>query len=313
MEVQTTPNGTAVQPATARVGATKDVYAIINNKLIEQLEKGTVPWRQPWKDVGLPQNLISKRYYHGINLMLLSFYGYEHNLYLTFDQLQKIGGKVKKGEHGNMVVYWNTVENKEKETEQTEKSQDKKQKRILRYYHVFNIAQCDKIPEKYLPVTRETMEIPTCESVVKGMPKCPPIKFKEQQAYYSPTKDFVNMPKKGGFKDDATYYSVLFHELVHSTGHESRLNRDTLMQMKELGGDAYSQEELVAEIGTCYLQSHTGITEVFDLSASYIQGWLTKLKGDKRFIFSAASAAQKAVDFILNNKDAKEDVVRGEE
>ena len=110
------------------------------------------------------------------------------------------------------------------------------------------------------------------------------------------------MPRQKSFKSDASYYSVLFHELVHSTGHESRLKRETLTQMAEFGDDNYSLEELVAEIGTCYLQSYAGITSEFQQSAAYLQGWLAKFKGEKRFIFQAARAAQKAVDFILNVK-----------
>ena len=167
--------------------------------------------------------------------------------------------------------------------------------------------QCEKIPEKYAPSKeRETKEIPTCESVVANMPECPVIKHKEQKAYYSPSQDLVNMPKKKSFKSDNSYYSTLFHELVHSTGHEKRLNRQTLVNNAKFGSETYSLEELVAEIGTCYLQSLTGITSEFEQSSAYIQGWLQKLKNDKRFIFIASNQAQKAIDFMLNIKDLEE-------
>ena len=284
-----------------------DVYQIINDRIIEQLNKGTVPWRKPWTDAGSPMNIISGRHYRGINMILLAMEGYEHNLFLSFKQVHDIGGKVKKGEKGLVVVYWNTVDAKQDATAQIEENKEQKKNHILRYYYVFNIAQCENIPEKYLPKERETNELPPCEAIVKAMPLCPPIKHKENAAFYNLTQDFVNMPKKRSFKKDESYFSTLFHELVHSTGHESRLKRDTVVQMAELGGEAYSQEELVAEIGTCYLQSVSGITGEFQQSAAYIQGWLGKLKGDKKFIFQAAKAAQKAVDFILNIKETKDE------
>jgi antirestriction protein ArdC len=293
--------------APAKNAAHIDVYKIINDKIIEQLNKGTVPWQKPWTGGGMPQNLISKKNYRGINMMLLAYEGFEHNLFITFKQLNEIGGKVKKGEKGHLVVYWSQVDNKQEGTEQNGQDKDQKKKSILRYYYVFNVSQCENIPEKYLPKTRETKELPSCESIVSAMQHCPPIRHKEQKAFYKSSEDYVNMPKKRSFKNDESYYSVLFHELVHSTGHESRLKRDTLTQMSEFGDDNYSQEELVAEMGTCYLQSFAGITSEFQNSTAYLQGWLAKLKGDKKLIFTAARAAQKAADYILNIQDTKEE------
>ena len=206
-----------------------------------------------------------------------------------------------------MVVYWNQVENKQEPIKQGEEQTEAKKKSILRYYYVFNISQCENIPEQYLPKARETKELPSCESIVSSMPHCPPIRHKENKAFYNFKEDFVNMPKKRTFKNDESYYSTLFHELVHSTGHESRLKRDTLTQMAEFGDDTYSLEELVAEMGTCYLQSFAGITSEFQNSTAYLQGWLAKLKGDKKFIFQAARASQKAVNYILNIKEVNEE------
>jgi len=295
------------QTTTAKKNDTHiDVYQIINDKIIEQLNKGTVPWRKPWTDGGLPQNLISKKHYRGINMLMLGIEGYEHNLFLSFKQVNDIGGSIKKGEKGHVVVYWSQLDNKKEGTEQVEENKGQKKKSILRYYYVFNISQCEKIPEKYQPQARETKELPSCESIVSAMQHCPPIRHKEQKAFYHPKDDYVNMPKKRSFKNDESYYSTLFHELVHSTGHESRLKRETLTQMAEFGDDNYSQEELVAEMGTCYLQSFAGITSEFQNSTAYLQGWLGKLKGDKKFIFTAARAAQKATDYILNVQDQKE-------
>ena len=300
------------QTQNAKVRTQTDVYGIINERLIEQLNKGTVPWQRPWHTGGIPRNMITGRSYRGINLMLLAMEDYEDNQFITFQQLGEIKAKVKKGEKGHMIVYWNQKPKEEAQEAEAEPSAQKP-KMVLRYYYVFNVSQCENIPEKYLPVARETIEQPSCESIVTGMPQCPPIRHKEQSAFYNVKDDFVNMPKKRSFKSDDAYYSTLFHELVHSTGHESRLNRKTISEMAEFGGEAYSQEELIAEIGTCYLQSHAGITSQFQQSAAYIQGWLRKLKNDKRFIFFAASAAQKATDFILNVKAETEETEQNEE
>lgn len=286
------------QETTPNTAAPKDVYAIINEKILEQLNNGTVPWQKPWHSGGLPQNLITKKHYHGINVMLLAMVGYEHNQFITFNQLQDVGGKVKKGEKGHLVVYWK-VDTPSTEEEHVVPAEEKR-KAILRYYYVFNISQCENIPSKYLPTVREAQDVPTCEVIVKAMPLCPKIQHKEQSAYYNPKEDFVNMPKKRSFKTDVSYYATLFHELIHSTGHESRLDRKTLSQMAAFGSEDYSQEELVAEMGTCYLQSFAGITPEIKQSAAYIQCWLKKLQNDRLFIFQASSAAQKAVDFILN-------------
>lgn len=284
-----------------------DVYTLITERIIEQLEKRTVPWQKPWTEAGLPRNLFSKKYYRGINLLLLSALGYEQNLFITFKQLKEIGGKVKQGEKGSPVVYWNYVDQKQDQTEDGEEQEPKK-KAILRYYTVFNVAQCEDIPDGYIPaITKVIGSIQTCEDIIAGMPQRPPIRHKEQKAFYNPLMDYINMPKKSSFGTAEAYYLTLFHELIHSTGHHSRLSRKNIIEMSEFGGDAYSQEELTAEIGACYLQSYTGINEEYEQSAAYIAGWLGKLKGDKRFIYIAAAQAQAAADFILNLKQEGEE------
>lgn len=291
---------TSTSPQKQAIG--KDVYTIITEKIIEQLEKGTVPWHKPWYEAGLPKNLITGRNYQGINVWLLSYLGYDQNYFLTFNQLTELGGRVKKDEKGHQVVYWNYPKKDGEKAEDTEDNQEPKKVPTLRYYTVFNIAQCEGIPADKLPVaeTRDFNPINSCQIVVDAMQNRPVIQFKQQRAYYNPLEDFINMPKQKSFDTEEAYYSTLFHELVHSTGHHSRLNRKDLIQMAEFGSESYSHEELLAEIGTCYLQSYTGITSQFEQSAAYIQGWLWKLKNEKRFIFSASTQAQKAVDFILN-------------
>lgn len=279
---------------------TKDVYGIVTEKIIEQLDKGIIPWHQPWRDAGLPKNIISGKHYRGINLILLSMLGYEQNLFLTFKQVNDLGGKVKKDEHGHIVTFWKQPE--KKDVPETANTDEERQKPILRYYVVFNISQCENLPEQYQNPEIVPVINMACEEVYDNMPNKPLVKFKEPQAYYNPLQDFINMPKQKTFESNDAYYSTLFHEMMHSTGHYSRCNRKDLIEMAEFGSDAYSNEELTAEIGACYLQQLTGIESQFQQSAAYIQNWLLKLKYEKRLIMSAASNAQKGVDYILGEQ-----------
>lgn len=276
-----------------------DVYKIVTDRIIELLEQGTVPWQKPWTDAGVPANLLSKRPYRGINLWLLLSLNYERNLFLTWDQLKKIGASVKQGEHGHVVIYWKTPAKKEDVLD----GEKEKKVPLLRYYKVFNVSQLRDLPENLVEplVVKEHDPILECESIIHGMPQCPGIKHKEQKAFYHIEEDYINMPKKKSFKTSESYYSVLFHELVHSTGSEKRLNRPTITEMAEFGSEPYSIEELVAELGAAYLCSFAGtLTAQINDSAGYIKGWLGKLKDDKRFIVRASGYSQKAVDFILN-------------
>jgi antirestriction protein ArdC len=275
-----------------------DVYQIVTDRIIELLEQGTVPWQQPWRDTGVPSNLLSKRPYRGINLWLLLSLQYERNLFLTWDQIKKLGASVKQGEKGHVVIYW-----KDRTKEQdTQEEQHEKKPPVLRYYKVFNIAQIRDLPgDIIIPEPQISPDpIQACEEIVAGMPQPPEIRHKEQSAYYHLTEDYINMPKKKSFKSMEGYYATLFHELIHSTGAEKRLNRKTITEMHEFGSDAYGIEELIAELGSAYLCAASGILqEQIQSSAAYINGWLGKLKGDKRFIISASGQAQRAVDKIL--------------
>lgn len=283
-----------------------DVYQIVTDRIIELLEQGTVPWQQPWTDAGIPANLISKRPYRGLNLWLLLSLNYERNLFLTWDQVKKVGGSVLKGEHGHVVIYWKTPP----KNDDTLEGENEKKAPLLRYYKVYNISQCRDLPEGLveplqLMPSNEFLAIPDCEGVIAKMPNPPKIQHKEPSAYYQIDGDFINMPKRKTFKTVEGYYATLFHELVHSTGAEKRLNRKSITQMAEFGSEMYSLEELVAELGSAYLSSAAGILEKqVKHSAAYIDGWLGKLKVDKRFIVQAAGMAQKAVDHIMNQPEA---------
>jgi antirestriction protein ArdC len=282
----------------------KDVYTIVTNQIIAQLEKEIIPWRTPWQGNDVPQNLLTKHTYRGINLWLLAMLNYEQPYFLTYKQVQELGGKVKKDESGHLVIYWK-YENKQ--TEDEPEDEPAKQKAILRYYLVFNISQCEGLSADKLPVPNQQAFEPLieCESIVNEMPNPPEIQFKETEAYYHPGKDFINMPKRKLFKKQEEYYATLFHELVHSTGHQSRLEREGIQLMTPFGSTSYSKEELIAEMGSCYLAHYAGISpKPLSNSVAYIQGWLEHLKQNKKILLFAASQAQKAVDYILNIPDS---------
>jgi len=273
-----------------------DIYAIVTNRIIELLKMGTVPWRKPWTDAGLPRNLLSGRLYRGINVMLLNAGGFKQNLFLTWNQIKTIKASVIPGEKGTLVIFQKWIESK-KEGEVAGKKQP-----FLRYYKVFNVAQCKDIPKGYLVEAkgRDNSPLWTCEQIVENMKDCPLIKHEQSEAYYSAALDCINLPDLKRFKNSEAYYSTLFHELIHSTGHQKRIGRKAVYENPEFGSDAYSMEELIAEMGTCYLQSYAGIPiEELGNNAAYIHNWLQVFEGDNQFVIKAASYAQRAVDYIL--------------
>lgn len=284
---------------------TKDIYQIVTNHIIEKLEKKIVPWEQPWTDAGLPKNLVSKKPYKGINVWLLNSLNYSQNYFLTFNQIKELGGSVKKGEKSQLVVFWKWLEKED------EKAKEVKKTPLLKYYTVFNIDQCTGIPKEKLPVKEERKNNPieACEKIINEMPKKPIIKHDEQRAFYHKGEDYVNMPKLDSFVSIERYYGTLFHELVHATGHVERLNRKELLEQKGPQTRDYAIEELTAEMGASYLKSYTGIPhQNFEDNIAYIQHWLEKLKKDKKFIVHASGQAQKAVDYILNERGVEKEV-----
>lgn len=266
-----------------------NVYAIITQQIIEQLEKGVVPWRKPWRSI-LPQNLVSRREYRGINSILLNSLPFENPYFLTFKQARLFGGFVRRGQRGFPIVFWQFIE--DEETKETIP--------LLRYYTVFNVSQCDGIPVPLL-AARQFNPIEQCEQIVSGMPNPPAIKFGGNQAFYVPSGDLITMPVAERFDSSEEFYSTMLHEMVHSTGHVSRLNRKGINESGvRFGSETYSQEELVAEVGASFLNAKAGIVgRTLENSASYIANWLRVLRNDKKMIVSAAAQAQKAADYIL--------------
>ena len=273
-----------------------NIYEIITEKIIEQLEKGAVPWRKPWKTI-LPQNLISKREYRGINSILLNSLPSEHPYFLTFRQARALGGFVRHGQRGLPVVFWRFIEDVE----------TKEKIPFLRYYTVFNISQCEGIAVPPF-FNRNVQPIEECERIVRGMPNPPKIEFGGNQAFYVPSRDLITLPVRERFDGVEEFYSTMLHEMIHSTGHISRLNRKGIHESGVgFGGEIYSQEELVAEIGASFLNAKAGIVgRTIENSASYIANWLAVLRSDKRLIISAAGQAQKAADYILNVQTSRD-------
>jgi antirestriction protein ArdC len=285
-----------------RVTVKSDVYQVVTDRIIALLESGTVPWQKPWKGGNQwPQNLVSRRTYRGINSFLLNAAGYASPFWLTFKQVKLLGGKVKKGEHSFPVVFWKILE--EEENGQVNKIP------FLRYHGVFNVAQCDGIKVPGISVVENKFQpIERCERVVSEMPKPPGIKHNGGRACYSPLLDEISMPEVNLFESKERYYCTLFHELTHSTGHLSRLNRKEINDPIRFGSDPYSREELVAEMGAAFLCGHCEIENTtLDQSASYIQNWLEQLKSDRKLVVHAAAQAQKSCDLILNVKTTPED------
>jgi antirestriction protein ArdC len=211
---------------------------------------------------------------------------------------------VRRGEKACPVVFWKWLDLQDKPTGETERVP------LLRYYSLFNVAQCDGIPADRIPAEdskREHNPIARAESIVATMPKRPEIRHGLNQAFYSPAQDFVGMPAPEQFKTAEAYYCCVFHELTHSTGHETRLNRKGVSgtdgQWSAFGSDPYAKEELVATMGEAYLCAKAGIIKrTITNSASYISGWLERLRKDNRLIIQAAAQAQHAADYILNRK-----------
>lgn len=293
--------------------AGKTVYDIITDRIIKALEAGTVPWRRPWAAMGsnqMPRNLSSGKRYNGINVFLLASEqmdkGYRSPFWLTYNQARDLGGHVKKGEKGTPVFFWKVYD---KTAEGTDGPDSEKTERrfVGRYYTVFNADQCEGL-EKHLPTVEPRPEfspIEAAEAIVAGF-KGPAIRHGGDRAYYSPIGDVVQMPNREAFESPEGYYETMFHELTHSTGHESRLGRfDNTRAPAPFGSEDYSREELVAELGAAFLCADAGISApVLGNQAAYVAGWLKVLKNDKRAVVFAAASARKAAEMVTGKRDA---------
>ena len=274
-----------------------DIYKEVTDRIIAEMETGLIPWQKPWVASGGCVSYATGKPYSLLNQMLLGRPGE----YATFKQIQAAGGYVRKGEKAHMVVFWKWIESEDEETG------EKKEIPFLRYYNVFHIDQCEGLKPKHTKPLPQTIDADqTAEAIICGYLKTSGVKLNHEQgdrAFYSPSADSITLPLLAQFKETAEYYSTAFHEMVHSTGHMSRLNR--LEKTAFFGTEAYSKEELIAEIGASALVNHAGLETAnsFRNNTAYVQNWLQVLKNDKKFIVSAAGKAEKAVDMILGEAE----------
>lgn len=293
----------------------KSLYEEITKKIVEQLDKGVAPWRSPYfSKIGFPKNFVSQKEYRGINVLLLASQRFTSPFFLTFLQAKDLGGSVKRGEKGHLVVKYGTYKKEESEAapDATQLRSDQGEKRgYLKAYTVFHASQTegiefpsvDDLPE--LSVTEKTDQ---ARAIVEAMPQRPVIREGSAVPCYCPGEDEVRMPSKDYFLGEAEYAGVLFHELAHSTGHASRLARNSLLKNEGIRarGDTsrqiYAEEELVAEMAACFLNAHAGLKEkLLENSAAYMKNWADALrrKEASSWVVRAASEGQKAADFIL--------------
>lgn len=262
-----------------------NMYQEITNLMIEKIKSGIIPWKQPYLS---HMNYLHQKPYRGINRLILSLYNYKSPFWLTFKQISQLGGKVKKHSKAVKVVFWNIVEDENQKTYAK-----------CRFYHVFNIEQVEGIEFK----------LPETKIRAYGVD---PLDYLSHHAYieekngatpcYSPSVDKIFIPEINYFDDEISYYSVLFHEMVHSTGHSNRLNREGVNNLALFDEHTYSFEELVAEMGASFLNSEFGYKEeTIDRSAAYIASWLRVLESNPKYIFQASSKAQEAVDYLLGS------------
>lgn len=278
----------------------KSVYEMVTDRIIEQLENGVIPWKKPWTGIRSGAfNRISKKPYSLLNQMLLKFDGE----YATFKQWQDLGGHVRKGEKSEIVCFWKI---QPVEEEQEDGTKVVRQIPLLRYYNVFHISQVEGVEPLQEEELNDIEPIEKAENILHDYWTRENITVKHMagnRAYYSPTHDMICLPLFEQFTNASEYYSTAYHESVHSTMKENRCNRAEDRKGKNVafGSEDYSREELCAEIGSATILNIIGIETAnsFRNSAAYIQNWLSVLRNDVKFIVSASSKAEKAVNYIL--------------
>ena len=278
-----------------------DIYKMVTDRIIKQLEQGVVPWKKPWVCNGDGAfNRISKKPYSLCNQLLLQHEGE----YATFNQWKELDGRVRKGEKSEMIVFWKLQEKIEEE----DGEEKLKQIPVLRYYNVFHVSQVDNICPLQTERKFETDPIESAEKILQGYVRREKIRFsvaEGNRALYIPSEDRIMLPALSQFEKAEEFYSTAFHECAHSTMKESRCDRKTEGKHLTFGNESYSKEELVAEISSATILHSIGIEtpDTFQNSCAYIQSWLKVLKDDKKCIVSAAGKAEKAVEYILGKTE----------
>jgi len=271
------------------------VYSVITERIVSMLEQGTCPWRRPWNRMNaFPANFTTRKTYNGFNFFLLCTIGHEVPFYLTYRQATELGGNVRKGEQGLPITYWKLLK-----SEELDSRGEPKKIPLLRYYTVFNASQVEGIefPKVESRTGTSFNPIEQAEAVVSNWRQAPAITHGYTRACYQPSADTLQMPSPSSFDSPEAYYSTLFHEFGHATGHESRLARNL---SGSFASEDYSKEELVAEMTSAFLCAHCGIdNSTMPQQAAYLAGWLKALKADPKLVVCAAAQAQKAANLIL--------------
>ena len=293
----------------------EDIYTRITNSILAQLEKGTRPWIKPWsaehaagritrplRANGIP--------YRGINVLALwmeaDAKGYSAPVWITYKQAFELGAHVRKGEKGSLVVFASKTSRTETNAHTGEESE--REIPFLKGYTVFNVEQVEGLPEHYYETVRQQPLEPiprVAQADCFFAATAASIRHGGTRAYYNVSEDFVQMPPFEAFRDPESYYATLAHECTHWTRHETRLDRE--LGRKRWGDEGYAMEELVAELGAAFLSSDIGLTqETRTDHADYIGSWIKVLKDDKRAVFTAASHAQRAADFLNSLQPSQE-------
>ncbi len=277
----------------------RDLYTEVSARIIAELERGAAPWIKPWSanaGQNVPQNAVTSRPYSGCNVVLLwmaANAGYRTPRYLTFKQALELGGNVRKGEHGYTVFFVKQLQVRDKDGDDG----DTKIVPMMRAYTVFNVDQCEGLPDRVLTLGEVKVRNPDeRDATIDEFLRSSGVEIREGmgEAYYRPGADFISLPRFEAFKSAATFYGTAFHELAHATGHKSRLDRDL---RSRFGEKAYAAEELIAEVCAAFLCAEFSIDG--DLRhAGYIQSWIGLLKADSRAFFTACSKAQAAADYL---------------
>lgn len=290
----------------------QDIYTRVTNVIVEQLEHGARPWVQPWSTgkhvagpISIPKRVTGEPY-RGINVLMLWLTAHERRyispLWMTYNQAGELGGQVRKGEKGTTVVYASTFSPKDENGE----TDDEKRVPFMKGYTVFNVEQIDGLPAKFTdrhPAFENTDERDAAAEAFFANTGAA-ISHGGDMACFSPALDAIRMPAFAHFTNSGSYYATLAHEMTHWTGHKSRLDRNLA---NRFGDEAYAVEELVAELGAAFVGAILGIEpQVEEGHAGYIENWLKVLKSDKRAIFTAASAAQKAVDLLCGMQESEQ-------
>lgn len=280
-----------------------ELEANITDLVIKQLEQGIVPWRKPWSGAGIaPTSLGSGKTYQGINTLILSIAGddYSTPLWLTYLEAQKRGGHVSKGEKATQIIKWSKYEREDKATGQTIDGY------FMRSYSVFNLDQTEGVeaPEREALIHREPVSVEAgVQTILNAYATKPEINHRAvDRAFYRPSDDTITLPLLEQFNSSAEYTATITHELIHSTGHKSRLDRHAEESGPcSFGSENYAKEELIAELGAQFLINATGINNLHEMenSASYLAGWLKALRSDTSLLVSASAKAQKASNYIL--------------